>query len=574
MTPLNQATRRRLQKLPQSPSVWEGDRCPLSSGLAASLDAENITKGECILWVDGSEGMIRAMDVVPQETGQEAMVRTLLRAMETPHSFAKPARPQKIVVRNRETQFFLRGVLQDLDIKVEYEAELPLIDEFLRGFQELAQNQVPRLPPRYSSLLEDMAKTIWNDAPWDSLEEQEILAIEINRWDVETLYASVMGMLGMEYGILLYRSLESLKSFREKVLSNDSFKNLQEAFLQQDCLFLTFDRKDGDNEFGDDADEVDLNILADEDIVPTFGNIHPLEGLRPVLYEEEAIAVLVALEGIHRFLRQHRTVLDEGLFPSLTARYRIPNPEDNGSSEPVTLTLADSQPTGKAAKKGKTPAKSASNKSNPASIAITVTSLPELATELEGMLNDDEEVETLDILRDDMIPENSFLSLGMLPWDLVEAMRAKASHQAATEGMQEKGDGLPSLLIQTSLPKAKQLIQDIQNAGGITAMCFNPGENSLFGERYELGILKTGNGDLHIFGEFMESDPVHQEARKKWNQRCKKTGGFCGLVIAKGVTGNSRGNPHVRDMLCLFETQAISSAELGIGKLELRLRSE
>jgi len=52
-------------------------------------------------------------------------------------------------------------------------------------------------------------------------------------------HASVMGMLGMEYGILLYRSEQSLKRFRASVLTEEeSPEQLEEAFLKQDCLFF------------------------------------------------------------------------------------------------------------------------------------------------------------------------------------------------------------------------------------------------------------------------------------------------------------------------------------------------
>ena len=143
-TSLNQSTRRRLQQLNQIPSVWEGDRRPLS---AQTPESDSKANGECILWVDGSQGIVRAMDMVASETGTEAIVRTLLRAMEHPHSPANPARPQKIVVRDRELQFFLRGVLQELGITIDYVPDLPLIDELVRGFQEVIDTQTPDLPP-------------------------------------------------------------------------------------------------------------------------------------------------------------------------------------------------------------------------------------------------------------------------------------------------------------------------------------------------------------------------------------------------------------------------------------------
>jgi hypothetical protein len=538
MTALNQTTRRRLQKLPQIQSVWEGDRHPLSAGLRASIEwvaAESVSKneGECILWVDGSQGMVRAMDVVTPDAGPEAVVRVLLRAMEYPHSPAKPARPQKIVVRDREIQFFLRGVLQDLDIVIDYVPELPLIDEILHSFQDVVSSRNPQLPPEYAEALRKKADEIWLDAPWELLSDHQILAIELNHWDIGTLYASVMGMLGMEYGILLYRSLDSLKRFRQRVLANESMEQLEEAFLEQDCLFLTFERA-GNTEFDDDM-TLEAH-LSPADVQPVFGNLHPLEGPRSFLYDEEAIALLVTLEALHRFFRDHQTKLLDGEFSAITSRYRI-----------ATLGTEDKSKVG-----------------------VKVETMPDLAAELLEMGDLDEESE-LPAIRDDLVPEDSFLSLGVIPWEMVGVLRQSANlHQPGNPI--EAGDGLPVVLIQTSRPKAKSMIEDIQNSGGLQAICFNPGEDPLGSKHYDLGLFQTGNGDLCLFGEFVEDDPVHAAARKKWNQRCQKTKGYCGLVIAKGLKGSTRGNPQVKDMVALFETKSLSAEDLGLGTLELRLQ--
>lgn len=537
MTSFNRSTSRRLKKLTQIPSVWEGDRRPLSSSPTLSQEE----KGECILWVDGSQGIIRGMDVVAQETGPEAIVRTLMRAMENPHSPAKPGRPQRIVVRDREIQFYLRGVLQDLDIAIDYVPELPLIDELFRGFAEIIDSQIPDLPPQYAQLLHDKAYAMWQASPWEFLEEQQILSIEINKWDIDTLYASVMGMLGMEYGILLYRSSESLKRFRAAVLRGDeSNENLEEAFLKQDCLFLTFE---GGEDIEDDEDDfIDLADLPLSEIKPTFGNIHPLEGLRSVLYDEEALVVYIALESLFRFFRDHRRQLSGDEFPGLSRRYRINIPESEDTK----------------------------------SINVNVATMPELAAELEEMAGfsfdeDDEDISSepiLHSLRDDLIPEDSFLSLGVVSWEMLEYLQKGVTYQRAGE-IKPVGDGLPVILIQTSRPKAKTVIENIEEAGGLKAICFNPGADPFGGERYDLGLLQTQNGELFLFGEFEDDDPVHVEARKKWNQRCKNTKGYCGLIIAKGLTGASRGNPQLRDMMALFEARSLSPQDLGIGTLQL-----
>ncbi|TAG89443.1 MAG: hypothetical protein EAZ09_24175 [Oscillatoriales cyanobacterium] len=543
MAALNRSTLRRLQNLPQIPSVWEGDRRPLSNADSHMIiEDDDILEdgGECILWVDGSEGVVRAMDMVGPDAGPEAIVRALLRAMEHPQSPSPAVRPQKIVVKNREIQFYLRGVLQDLGIAIDYVPELPLIDEIFRGMEEVAVNRPPELPPQYADVLMEKAAQIWHDAPWQTLREHQIISIEINQWDVASLYVSVLGQGRMDYGILLYRSLESLKQFRERVVNDDSFEDLEQAFLGQDCLFLTFESVVEIDE--DDEEEIDLADLDPSEIEPNFGNLHPLEGLRSILYEEEALPMLVALEALHRFFRSSRRKLAAETFPTLSSRYRIPVPQPDGETQ---------------------------------QISVKVSTMPDVSDELLKMLEDDDDDDDDDefempLLRDDLVPPNSFLSLGVIPWTTVDFLRGNAQfHQGAEGDISPNGDGLPVVMIQTSNPKAKTMIQDLQEAGGVKAICFNPGEDQFQEEQYDLGILQAKNGDLYLFGEFNEDDPVHQEARKKWERRCQSTKGWCGLVIAKGLMGASRGQPQFKDMIALFEVRWVSAKELGIGPLQL-----
>ncbi|GAB4132304.1 MAG: hypothetical protein Fur0046_01950 [Cyanobacteria bacterium J069] len=511
--------------------------------IAATLDAGDDIQGDCILWVDGVEEVVRAMDVVPTETGTEAIVRTLLRAMETPHSASvRPGRPQRIVVRDRELQFFLRGVLQELDIAVEYVPELPIIDEIFHGMQDAAHQRPPQLPPHQASALLDAASDIWQDAPWERLDEEKIIAVELNYGDVGTLYVSILGLMGMEFGVLMYRSIESLRQFRQQVLTaEDSPRDLKQAFLQQDCFFLTYDPDDSVLE-SNGAGLVGLQALESGDalMTPTFGNLHPLEGMRSVLYEEEAIAVLLALQALHKFFHQHLARLDLDTFPALTKSYRLPDPKN-----PKTK------------------------------VSVKVATLPEIAAELAQMSGEAEEGfdlddEALPMLRDDLIPQDAFYSLGAIPVDLLETLRLAATHhQPSPTKLPASADWFPVILIQTSRPKANALIAAIKAAGGIDSISFNPGEDPFKFRRYDLGILRTGNGELHLFGEFDDLDPIHIEARRKWDQRSKKTKGQCGLIVAMGLTGKARGNPAMKDMLGLFEARSLSSAELGLGTLEL-----
>jgi hypothetical protein len=543
MSTLTAATRRRLLQLRQTPSVWEGDRRAIAPDLPVSEEWADASpdglfaNGTCVLWVDGSQGIVRSMDIVSPESGTEAVVRTLIRAMEYPQGSCAPGRPQKIVVRDRELQFFLRGVLQDLEIAVECVPSLPLIDEIFKNFQQAVHSKPPKLPPDLMKTLTRKADEVWKLTPWDLLEDHQILSVELNQWDLSTLYVSVMGMLGMEYGLLLYRSLDSLKRFRSIVVSEQSPEKLEEAFLSQDCFYLTFQCEDLDED-----DEIDLMDVDPNDIESVFGNLHPLEGMRPFLCHEEALAMFVSIEAIIKFFRQHRRKLTNGRFPALSSEYAIPLPANT----------------------------------EPSSIAARVATLPDLATELLEMMDDDEDDSALTdvkVLKDDLVPDGSICSVGAIPWEALAIVRQQAEvYQAASTSFLSEGDGLPVFLVQTSRPKAKTLIDRLQQMGGLQGLGFNSGENPMLDEVYDLGFLQTVNGDLHLCGEFLADDPNHVNARKKWERRCKKTQGYCGLVIARGSTGASRGQPQLKDMVALYEVPLVSPEELGLGMLQLMPR--
>lgn len=549
MTHLPQTTQRRLTKLPQIPSVWEGDRRPLSH-LKNTDQSDGPSEGECIIWVDGSEGFVRAMDIVSPETGPEAVVRTLLKAIENPHSPAQPARPQKIVVRNREIQFFLRGALQNLDITIDYVPELPIIDELFRSFSEVNQSRPPAVPSAYEPILSDLAATIWDLAPWENLADYDIIEIHLNKWGINTLYACVMGMMGQEYGVILYRSIESLKQFRAAAITKEETEELEQAFLSQDCWFINYEAQS----FVDDDEEEDLDLgdLSSDEVSPLFGSIHPYEGIRPFLDEEEAKTLCYVLEAFANFIDDYQEELGEDPIDDLGEDYEISHTIER--EKETTLT-------------------------------VTVNTLPALARELLEMLDLMEEdalssSENVRLsIRDDLIPENAFLSLGMIPWPIIKQLQKhpKTYYQAsesASHHLTPEGEGMPVILVQTSRPKAKEMIQTLKASGGLKGICFNPGEDPFSDTHYDLGILQTENGDLFIFGEFLQNDPKHREARKKWDRRCQITQGHCGLIVAMGVTGAAKGNPKLSDMLAVFEAQALDTKGLAMGVLRLTPLSE
>jgi hypothetical protein len=547
MNTLPLTTVRRLKKIPQTPSVWEGDRRPLTMPKSV-LEPAPKDKGECIIWVDGTEGFVRAMDVVSPEMGLEAVVRTLLRAIEMPHSPARPARPQKIVVRDRQIQFFLRGALQSLDIAIDYVPDLPLVDELFRNFELIDGETQGAVSQKYEELLREVAGDIWQSAPWELLADYEIIAIELNRWDVGTVYACVMGMMGREYGIILYRSLNSMKQFRTAALEEESSESLEKAFLGQDCWFLNFEAKEDEYEYEDedeDDEDWDIGELPMSEIRPLFGSIHPYEGMRPLRDEEEAMAVYISLLALREFINSSRADLERDEIGVINKRFSFPLFPDASAEETVS---------------------------------VNISTMPNLADELIEMLAVAEKAKMEELpfpLKEDLIPQNSFLSLGMLSWDVLISLKNESKvyvdSPAEIDELQKKlkVKGLPIIVVQTTRPKAKELITELQKAGGIKGICFNPGEDSFNGTNYDLGIIQTGDKSLYLFGEFVQNEPDHLQAMEQWNKRSQQTNGHCGLIVAMGVTGSSRGNPQMKDMMAFFGAKVLDGEELGMGILEL-----
>ncbi|AIE75208.1 MULTISPECIES: hypothetical protein [unclassified Synechocystis] len=536
---LPSSTQHRLQQLPQIPSVWEGDRRPFNGG--ALGEREEGEGGECILWVDGSEGLVRSMDVIPETAGMETVVRTLIRAMEMPRSPAPPCRPKKIVVRNRELQFLLRGILQGLNISVEYQAQLPLIDELFRTFDTIEDRRPEPIPAKFDAPLKKLAREIWHLAPWEVLTDLDILAIEIpSLEEVPPLYACVMGMLGEEYGIILYRSLDSLKAFREMAMGEDNNQSLEQIFLVQDCWFINYEQDFQGRTIARDNDPF-LPVSDDGETMAIFGSIHPLEGIRPFIDEGEALAIYCALEGLAHFVKAHYSYFESEDFDLITEEVKVKHPLKPRTSKERLVVRLSTQPD------------------------LTAEFLLRL-----GFDNEDDEDED-DLLEDDLIPDNSYMSLGMVPWELVQSLRSSPVVYYQAGEFRQKGDGMPVLMIQTSRPKAKDLIRRLQQEGEIAGLGFNEGQDPWTETKYDLGILKTGADKLFLFGEFLHDAPAHRQAKKNWERRCRDTKGYCAVLIAMGVTGQSKGRPELRHMLGYFETRFLTPKELGLGPLRMSL---
>ncbi|MFM7438177.1 MAG: hypothetical protein ACKO2V_06160, partial [Snowella sp.] len=252
--------------------------------------------------------------------------------------------------------------------------------------------------------------------------DHEIIAIELEGWETSPIYACVMGMLGQEYGVILYRSLDSLKQFRLAVIEDSAPHQLEKVFLSQDCWFLNYKAI---NEEDFDEEDLDLEELDADEVESVMGSIHPLEGIRPFLDEEEAKTIYYALQALIRFVNEHQQELSQDPIDAASKQYQLP-------------VIAKSL-----------------NKSKE-KINVKVSTLPELAQEFLDLMEEEDDDDDDFSLSNDLIPDNSFLSLGMIPWDAIATLRKQRKTEYPSQEAVENGDGLPVIVVQTPVPRRKK----------------------------------------------------------------------------------------------------------------------
>ena len=525
MNSSNALTHQRLLKIPQTLNIWEGDRRQLMPNGLQLVNESNLEAiEEYVLWVDGGEGELRAMNLVHDEPCLEAIVGALIEAIEFPRDGSSPSRPKKIVVRDREVFLYLKSISKALKITLELVPELPVIDVIFEQFQAFRANPPSLLSPKYGEFLLEKADQLWRSAPWKLFEDHHILEVELNEWGVGTVYISILGNLGLEFGILAYRSLEALRTFRSKVGNRESLEEMEAAFLAQDCFFLSYD-------FEPLSSSQSVESIPYGDIELSFG---VLDGtMRPVLSDDETLAFAIILEAIHRFVsknRSHfiRSQFMQGVFSEFTRRHKILVPEGCGISSHVT---------------------------------VRVSTLPKLADELMNIFyenNDDDDDEEIQYeFRTDFVPEGSLIVTSSLAWQSIPQIRSQVKHHTPTLAP-IAGDALPVMIIYTTAAKANALVKKIEEIGGLSGIGLYSGMN-VFGDEAELAVLKSRSGILFFINQFSETSEEDQRVLGNWLRRSAESNNACGLIIAKGhKKGQKPRNPDLSEMIALYEIQTFS----------------
>jgi hypothetical protein len=494
---LSPATIRRLNRFPQVSNVWEGAKIYLPTPISTG------DNHHMVIWMDATEGTARSLETT--EGGHEALVRGLLKAIEHPQGPFPQIRPKKVLVNDREAQFYLRGILRDLEITVEYAAELPMVEHLFSRFEEFHQNQTPEILPVYDRLLRSAAEELWDVAPWETLEDYQVLQIAVNCWDTENLYATVLGMMGQEYGVLLYRSIESLRQFRQAACSNTPLEEMEKVFLAQDCIFCTF--------------EIDNPILLTTK-KPTsnqkftdvsYGSIHPFEGMRGALDPEEVLSTYTAIIALKRFFVKNKTKLAAEPLAAMQQK--------------ISIALPDTIP------------------ADPKKVNVVVSTMPEIMKEFQEMSDLDDGLN----IQDDLIPEHSLIGTGSVSWELLKVLQSIVPNFDVELPKKTDGYGLPVIMLRTTRTKANKMIQAVLAAGGLQGLAFEMPEDAPI----QFGILALTDGQLQLIGEFAHTQ-VEMLAERSPDGRCA-------FIVAEGATKKSLpGPPRNKDIVAVLETRIMN----------------
>ncbi len=525
---ISPATLRRLRNIKQGPVVWEGVRCQMSLPLRRASFSKVIplippAKGEpeIILWADATNGMVRSMTPVEPGTGNEAMVRALIQAIENPQSNTPPLRPQKVIVKDRQIQFYLRGILQDLDITVDFAESLPFVDDIIQTISEHTDHTPTLLPYDLAPQFYHQVEALWHLAPWKYMYDHYIIEAKVNRWDVNSFFITFMKDVGVcEAGVLFYHSLDSIRQFRLAVMESmfEDLDSMEDTFLSQDCIFIMFNSgEDMPDSFKQMLHNLGWKIRTH---YPYFSVLHPLEGEREFLQEEEVLALTATIQALNVFFTQHAKAFRGIRFPKLKMVH-------------TPTAVPDPSP-------------------------IEIVTLLEESLDILSLIGDygeeEEEVRT----NTHIIPRDSVITRGYADQSTLEQFRECAVSKLFNAKKKRK-TRQPILIIQNSKSGIMEMIEAVRAEGGLRRFGFAT-KSSSDPMEMEVGVLVTERDNMYLFSMVFpeEKDKIQFS---EWKQECEKQR-ECVVLLAMGFRGKTRGNPKPNHIFGYYELDYLTEREL------------
>lgn len=511
-SPLLPSTLRRLQNLPQNPAIWEFVRHPAPTNL--QFNGSDGRNQDLVLIGDATDHILRGFESIDQVSGDEAIVRALIKAMERPELPLKAGRPAKVVCPERKVQMYLRGVLQGLGITFDFSPHMTVVQDFLEEL-ERATPPPARVPSKWEVHLGALIHTLWQTAPWEDLEETQIVKLDLNRFGVESLWACTLGHSALDPALLLFRSLDSLKELIKKwrELPNRPL----EQFLDLDCLGIVF--PDG---FASGTDETPQGLIA---------SIHPFEGFRDFVDDEESRILWVAASAYLEFMIQFSAGLADGKTPlEFTTQ---------------TLTLPGSTWGGE--------------------VTVTACTVPEITMELNVMRDETAPHLTTTFSSDcvNLAAKESNLLMGSVPRQFVDILE---SLEDRTIDVVSSNGGIPFVAIRTGAADAAQIAKGLEDFPGPFDMAIVDGLDHAQDHVANLLVAVEGLNPPLVLWQGPSGLP-NPSSITAWNNEVNLTAGQCILLVTKGDPHKAQSSINPRDVIAWRLATFREAGFLGINSM-------
>ncbi|WP_218081124.1 DUF6930 domain-containing protein [Anthocerotibacter panamensis] len=508
-----------IQRLPRTTHVWQGDLRALDS-LASVRGIDGGLTG--VFWIDEATAAPRSVHpcVVTHDHQKPPLIlEGLIEALLSPIQ-GNPVRPRQLVVCRREYQFYLRGVLQNFDIQVEYRPQLPLMDEVLvflaeqmgggRRFlpripDDLPEDQVLR-PQDYARLRDLYQQTValWRRAPWNYLAERPPLVITLNQWGIKTLQASILGATELQVGVVFYYNRADCDN---RTPHDDGI-----GLRSYDALYLHFQPEE----------EVSLSLVElyqthhwpqpNQNTFVEVGRVVKGQGLRP-LGRTEVLIVQTALSALNLFLSKQGRRLREQPNQKTTYTCSVPHPQDGG----------------------KLP------------IWVEYEPLPVAPLEL---------VPWSGLVRDDLFPEGMSVLYEVIPWSTVSMLEVVAGvSRPAPRDVPMGTLGFPVVMLALKTRAAQKVCQRLLDENFLGVVFAQQIEG---GEVVDFTMVTTQRGGGYLVLD-MEHEREHRAELQKFQQAQRLCQGGHGLVIIKDRRGSSF-DPE--DVVGIFTCNGVTDLDL------------
>ena len=202
-------------------------------------------------------------------------------------------------------------------------------------------------------------------------------------------------------------------------------------------------------------------------------------------------------------------------------------------------------------------------------LTVHLTTMPEFTRDLERIWDEkfdsdiEEEEEDIGILLNhEFIPEGTIIFFKNINYHQLLGLKEKSDRNISASAIskiekQTQNRGFPVIILQTTRPKGQLMIEQFKQEKGINNVLFSIIHEPTEETEYDLGILQTKADNFYLFGQFPYDNYLEspRTAIGLWKNNVAHFNDYCGVIIAMGATGASRGNPQDRDFMYMFYSQ-------------------